>query len=116
LKLRKADVRQSQGLFILQHPGRKTLKMANGGVKQVSGAWVDYEVDTLPGSSGSPVFDNRWELVALHSRAGTDGSTRGSPSRPSWTTCRPPSRPCWGEAASRPTPFWPAGTGPLGQS
>jgi hypothetical protein len=32
LKLRKADVRQSQGLFILQHPGGKTLKMANGGV------------------------------------------------------------------------------------
>jgi V8-like Glu-specific endopeptidase len=77
LKLRKADVRQSQGLFILQHPGGKTLKMANGGVRQVSGAWVDYEVNTEPGSSGSPVFNNRWELVALHSRAGTGQFNKG---------------------------------------
>src|SRR5262249_48205166 len=67
LKLKKADVGASQGLFILQHPQGDTLKMANGGVKARSGAWVDYEVDTEPGSSGSPVFDNRWELVALHS-------------------------------------------------
>ena len=77
LKLGKADVRQSQGLFILQHPGGKTLKMANGGVRQVSGAWVDYEVNTEPGSSGSPVFNNRWELVALHSRAGTGQFNKG---------------------------------------
>ena len=77
LKLRKADVRQSQGLFILQHPGGKTLKMANGGVRQVSGGWVDYEVDTEPGSSGSPVFNNKWELVALHSRAGTGRFNQG---------------------------------------
>ena len=77
LTLQKADVRQSQGLFILQHPGGKTLKMANGGVRQVSGGWVDYEVDTEPGSSGSPVFNNRWELVALHSRAGTGQFNKG---------------------------------------
>jgi hypothetical protein len=77
LKLRKADVRASQGLFILQHPSGQTLKMANGGVKQVAGAWVDYEVDTEPGSSGSPVFNNRWELVALHSRAGTGQFNQG---------------------------------------
>jgi V8-like Glu-specific endopeptidase len=70
-------VRQSQGLFILQHPGGKTLKMANGGVRQVAGAWVEYEVDTEPGSSGSPVFNNRWELVALHSRAGTGRFNQG---------------------------------------
>jgi endonuclease G len=77
LKLRKADVRQSQGLFILQHPGGQTLKMANGGVRQVAGAWVEYEVDTEPGSSGSPVFNNKWELVALHSRAGMGQFNKG---------------------------------------
>jgi V8-like Glu-specific endopeptidase len=38
---------------------------------------VDYEVDTEPGSSGSPVFNNRWELVALHSRAGTGQFNKG---------------------------------------
>jgi V8-like Glu-specific endopeptidase len=77
LKLQKTDVRQSQGLFILQHPSGDMLKMANGGVRQVSGAWVDYEVDTEPGSSGSPVFNNKWELVALHSRAGKGQFNQG---------------------------------------
>jgi hypothetical protein len=38
---------------------------------------VDYEVDTEPGSSGSPVFNNRWELVALHSRAGKGQFNQG---------------------------------------
>jgi V8-like Glu-specific endopeptidase len=51
--------------------------MANGGVKGRSDAWVEYEVDTEPGSSGSPVFNNQWELVALHSRAGTGQFNRG---------------------------------------
>jgi V8-like Glu-specific endopeptidase len=79
LKLQKPDVRQSQGLFILQHPGGKTLKMANGGVRKVAGDRVDYEVDTEPGSSGSPVFNNKWQLVALHSRAGTGQFNQGVP-------------------------------------
>ena len=30
-----------------------------------------------PGSSGSPVFNNKWELVALHSRAGTGRFNQG---------------------------------------
>jgi hypothetical protein len=77
LKLQKTDVGASQGLFILQHPGGNTLKMAYGGVKGRSGAWVEYEVDTLPGSSGSPVFNNKWELVALHSRAGMGQFNKG---------------------------------------
>lgn len=61
---------------LIQHP--------NGGTKSVvvhdsrfmylenDGA-VDrycwYSSDTEPGSSGSPVFNNRWEVVALHHRA-----------------------------------------------
>jgi hypothetical protein len=77
LKLRTTDVLKSQGLFILQHPQGDTLKMANGGVKRTAGAWVEYEVDTEPGSSGSPVFNNKWELVALHSRAGKGQFNKG---------------------------------------
>jgi V8-like Glu-specific endopeptidase len=31
---------------------------------------VQYLTDTLPGSSGSPVFDSEWNLVALHHSGG----------------------------------------------
>ena len=29
-------------------------------------SFLHYEADTEPGSSGSPVFDDGWEVVALH--------------------------------------------------
>ena len=57
-------------LTIVQHP--------NGERKQVcvrenrllkydeSGPYVWYQTDTVGGSSGSPVFNNSWEVVALH--------------------------------------------------
>jgi hypothetical protein len=57
-----------QSLFILQHPGGDTLKLADGGLQAITTPWVCYDPNTEYGSSGSPVFDNRWELVALHSR------------------------------------------------
>jgi V8-like Glu-specific endopeptidase len=31
---------------------------------------VQYTTDTLPGSSGSPVFNDNWEVVALHHAGG----------------------------------------------
>ena len=31
---------------------------------------VRYTTDTEPGSSGSPVFNNSWRLIALHHAAG----------------------------------------------
>ena len=34
-------------------------------------------MDTEEGSSGSPVFNNKWELVALHSRAGKGAVNKG---------------------------------------
>lgn len=30
--------------------------------------YIDYTTDTLPGSSGAPVLNDQWQLVALHSR------------------------------------------------
>jgi hypothetical protein len=61
-------------LFILQHPYGDPIKMADGGLRKIDGHWVEYEVNTEHGSSGSPVLDNRWRLVALHSRAGTSAN------------------------------------------
>jgi V8-like Glu-specific endopeptidase len=28
--------------------------------------WLHYEADTLPGSSGAPLFNNRWEMIGVH--------------------------------------------------
>jgi hypothetical protein len=57
-------------LFIVQHPDRKPMKLAldteaiiglNG-----NGTRVQYTTNTEPGSSGSPCFDQHWNVVALH--------------------------------------------------
>ncbi|AII10557.1 trypsin-like serine peptidase [Rhodococcus opacus] len=61
-----------QPLNIVQHPGGNPRKLAFRNNLLVS---VDdptrliYQTDTMPGSSGSPVFNDEWELVALHHRA-----------------------------------------------
>jgi len=57
-------------LFILQHPLGAALKLAMD-TRAVIGLYgagrrVRYRTNTEPGSSGSPVFDQNWNLVALH--------------------------------------------------
>jgi Trypsin-like peptidase domain len=53
---------------IIQHPrGRpKEVALRNNQVVKADGVVLHYVCDTEPGSSGSPVFDNGWQLVALH--------------------------------------------------
>jgi hypothetical protein len=57
-------------LFILQHPDKAPLKLAldTRAVIEVNGndTRVRYRTNTEPGSSGSPCFDQNWNLVALH--------------------------------------------------
>lgn len=64
------DFSTLKGIAILQHPNRDPLKLALGMAEQIklnaAGNRIRYSVPTLPGSSGSPVFDTDWELVALH--------------------------------------------------
>ncbi len=53
---------------IIQHPGGDPQQVAlrdNRVVKSLE-HFIHYEADTLPGSSGSPVFNDQWQLVALH--------------------------------------------------
>jgi len=56
---------------IIQHPegGYKQIVLGNNRVLELVEHFFLYEADTLPGSSGLPVFNRQWEIVALHRRS-----------------------------------------------
>lgn len=72
LSLRHTEVKQGDHVNIIQHPGGgpKQISMSANVVAFVGEGRVQYLTDTLPGSSGSPVFDSRWNVVALHHSGG----------------------------------------------
>lgn len=53
---------------IIQHPGGDPQQVALRDNKVVESLehFIRYEADTQPGSSGSPVFNDQWQLAALH--------------------------------------------------
>jgi endonuclease G len=62
-------VRADERVYIIQHPGGapKKIGMIHNVVRYVDDHVVQYLTDTEGGSSGSPVFNEQWQLVALHS-------------------------------------------------
>lgn len=63
-------VRVDDRVYVIQHPsgGVKKIGMHHNVVRHVDDDVLQYWTDTEGGSSGSPVFDERWQLVALHHR------------------------------------------------
>jgi V8-like Glu-specific endopeptidase len=57
---------------IIQHPsgGPKQIALTANQVVNVFDHRLQYVTDTMPGSSGSPVFNDRWQVVALHHAGG----------------------------------------------
>ena len=55
-------------LNIVQHPGGelKQLALRQNQLVDVLDDFLHYRTDTAPGSSGAPVFNDQWEVVALH--------------------------------------------------
>lgn len=63
-------VEEGDRVYIIQHPlgGYKQIGMHHNVVTRVSHEHIQYMTDTDAGSSGSPVFNDRWEIVAIHHR------------------------------------------------
>jgi V8-like Glu-specific endopeptidase len=61
-----------EDVFVIQHPGGgpKQIVLAGNECVYVDETVVQYTADTLPGSSGAPVFSRSWQLCALHRRGG----------------------------------------------
>ena len=77
-----ADPVPDEHVVIVQHPGGAPKQIALT-ANQVVQAWehrLFYTTDTLPGSSGSPVFNQNWEVIALH-HAGGDQETNAQGDR-----------------------------------
>ncbi len=57
---------------IIQHPngGPKQIALTANQVVSIFDHRVQYTTDTLPGSSGSPVFNDDWKVVAIHHSGG----------------------------------------------
>jgi len=72
LKLSQSTIEQEQRVNIIQHPGGmpKSASFRNNFVKYVNAKVVQYVTTTMPGSSGSPVFSDSWEVVGLHHAGG----------------------------------------------
>lgn len=57
-----------ESLSIIQHPGGDTKHIAlrNNQLIDIFQDFAHYSTDTKKGSSGSPVFNDAWQIVALH--------------------------------------------------
>ena len=72
LTLKKTDVKKNDFVNIIQHPAgqMKQISLYHNIVTSADSREVQYLTDTLKGSSGSPVFNSNWDIVALHHSGG----------------------------------------------
>lgn len=80
-----------QKIRIIHHPqGKPALVSDLGLIMQVGEDYIDHNLKTDDGSSGAPIFNRQWELVALHQghvgigRSFEPGTTGGVPVRAIW--------------------------------
>lgn len=64
----EAVILEDEYVSIIQHPkgGPKSVTLRENKVSRIKDSFIHYLTDTEPGSSGSPVFNDQWVLVALH--------------------------------------------------
>lgn len=68
----KSGMREGMGVLIIQHPGGAAKTYSEGEIMSADDfdgeqrGDMSYDADTLPGSSGSPVFDSKLNLIGIH--------------------------------------------------
>jgi endonuclease G len=77
---------------IIQHPGGQPKQIAIHASQIIKldprkvdvdlDHFIHYSTDTEPGSSGSPVFNDQWQVIALHHKAVPVPALRGEPVQP----------------------------------
>lgn len=72
INLAKVTVKQKDSVNIIQHPAGelKQISLYHNFVTSTDERVVQYLTDTLKGSSGAPVFNSQWDVVALHHSGG----------------------------------------------
>lgn len=72
IALEPVNVSRNEFVNIIQHPGgqHKQIGMYHNLVTYADRNIIQYLTDTEPGSSGSPVFNSNWQVVALHHSGG----------------------------------------------
>jgi V8-like Glu-specific endopeptidase len=72
IELHDVEVSKNEFVNIIQHPGgqSKQLALYHNFVTFSSSKTIQYLTDTLKGSSGAPVFNSAWDLVAIHHSGG----------------------------------------------
>ncbi|MEH2303248.1 MAG: trypsin-like peptidase domain-containing protein [Nostoc sp.] len=85
-----------QDVRIIHHPqGNPVIISDFGQITQVGEDYIDHNLKTDDGSSGAPIFNRQWELIAIHQgnpgigRTVTPGSTGGIPIRAIWNQISP---------------------------
>ncbi|MDF5728956.1 MAG: trypsin-like peptidase domain-containing protein [Rhizonema sp. PD38] len=80
-----------QEIRIIHHPQGKPVVISDlGQITQVGEDYIDYNLSTDNGSSGAPIFNRQWEMIAIHqgknamSRNLETGTTSGIPVRAIW--------------------------------
>lgn len=69
-----------ESVTIVQHPAarRKEVALRENRLVDIPEQVLHYVTDTEPGSSGSPVFNDQWEVVALHHASVPDPAPGGT--------------------------------------
>ena len=69
----------TESVSLIQHPegSDKHIAIRNNRVHNRFDHFIHYETDTMPGSSGSPVFNDQWNVVALHHAGVPKKNSRG---------------------------------------